>query len=145
MPWPLIGSIASGLGVSTATVGGGILSALGGGLKSLFGGKSKRKEAEQKQKNDLALMKETAKAQGEEERKNARYALQLESDVDEYQRERKRGAFKNFGFAAPTDPYTRTAMQGYEQVWKPEDTKLKLSTTPTATTSLATPTTSVRR
>ena len=114
-------------------VGKGIL----GGLSSLFGGKSKKKQAEQEFKNNLALAKETAKAQGDEERKTSRYNVDLESAVDEYQRARQRGAFKNFGFATPPDPYANTAMQGYQQVWKPEDTKLVLPSAPGASGSSA--------
>lgn len=143
MPLPFIAAAASALGVSTSTVGGGLLSGIASGLSSLFGGKSKKKQAEQEFQNNLALAKETAKVQGEEERKTSRYNVELESAVDEYQRARKRGAFKNFGFATPNDPYANTAMQGYQQVWKPEDTKLVLPGAPGATTpaptSLAAP------
>lgn len=145
MPFPLIAAAASALGVSTATVGGGILSAIGGGLSSLFGGKSKKKQAAQEHKNQLEQIKQTAIAQGEQDRKTARYNIELEGAVDEYKRARQRGAFKNYGFAAPNDPYAQTAMQGYEQVWKPEDTKLTLPQPPGATTSLATPTVNNQR
>jgi len=137
MPLPFIGALAGAFGVSTSTVGGGLLSGIASGLSSLFGGKSKKKQAEQEFKNNLALAKETAKVQGEEERKTSRYNVELESAVDEYQRARKRGAFKNFGFATPTDPYANTAMQGYQQAWKPEDTKLVLPGAPGASGSSA--------
>lgn len=103
-----------------------VVSGILGGLGSLFGGKSKRKAAEQDFKNQLTLVKEQAKQQGEEQRKTSRYEMELASTVDEYGRARKRGAFQNFGFASQNDPYAQTAMQGYQQVWKPEDTKLNL-------------------
>lgn len=123
---PFIAPIAGALGVSTSTVGSGLLSGILGGLGSLFGGKSKRKQAKQDFKNQMALMKEQTKLQGEEQRKTSLYETQLASAVDEYGRARKRGAFQNFGFASQNDPYAQTAMQGYQQVWKPEDTKLNL-------------------
>lgn len=137
MPLPFIAAAASALGVSTSTVGGGILSAIGGGLSSLFGGKSKKKAAEQEQKYKLEQIRESEKLRGEEERKTSKYNIELNSAVDEYQRARKRGAFKNFGFATPNDPYANTAMQGYQQVWKPEDTKLVLPGAPGASGSSA--------
>lgn len=125
----------------------GAVSSLFGGSKGILGGVSSamdykaQKETEQiRQKGELEQVKEG----GRQQRENSRYEMQLASDMDEYQRKRKRGAFKNYGFAAPTDPYAQTAMQGYEQVWKPEDTKLTLSappngTTPSTTQSLAAP------
>src|SRR5688572_21051582 len=103
-------------------LGGAILS----GLSGLFGGRSKKKAAEAEAKARL----EEIKASGDQQRQTALYQTQLESAVDEYGRERQRGAFKNFGFAGKTDPYAQAAMQGYEQVWKPEDTKLKLPQAP---------------
>lgn len=142
MPFPLIAGAISAMGGSSGIIGG-IL----GGLGSLFGGKSKKKQAEQDFKNQMALAKEQAKVQGEEQRKTSLYETQLASSLDEYGRARKRGAFKNYGFAAPNDPYAQTAMQGYEQVWKPEDTKLTLPQPPGATTSasLAAPLPPVQR
>lgn len=142
MPFPLIAGAISAMGGSSGIIGG-IL----GGLGSLFGGKSKKKQAEQDFKNQMALTKEAAKVQGEEQRKTSLYETQLASSLDEYGRARKRGAFKNYGFAAPNDPYAQTAMQGYEQVWKPEDTKLTLPqpTGATTSTSLAAPLPPVQR
>jgi hypothetical protein len=105
----------------------------------LFGGKSKRKQAEQDFKNQMALAKEQAKQQGEEQRRTSLYETQLASAVDEYGRARKRGAFKNFGFASQNDPYAQTAMQGYERQWNPEDTKLNLPGVPGATPTTPAP------
>ena len=119
------------------TVVSGILSGLGG----LFGGKSKRKQAEQDQKNQLALNKQNVELTGAENRKTCLYETQLAAAAEEYNRARKRGAFKNFGFAVPNDPYAASAMQGYEQVWKPEDTKLNLPNVPGATSQNALPVT----
>lgn len=107
-------------------IGGKIVSGILGGLGSLFGGKSKRKQAQQDFQNQMALMKEQTKLQGEEQRKTSLYETQLASAVDEYGRARKRGAFTNFGFAAENDPYAQAAMQGYQQKWRPEDTKMNL-------------------
>lgn len=132
---PFIAPIASAFGVSSSTVGGGLLGGILGGLGSLFGGKSKRKQAQQDFQNQMALAKEQAKVQGEEARKTSLYETQLASAVDEYQRARKRGAFQNFGFASQQDPYAATAMQGYEQKWNPEDTKLNLPGVPGAASS----------
>ncbi len=122
MPFPLIAAAVGAMGGTS-----GIVSGILGGLGSLFGGKSKKKQAEQDFKNQMALAKETAKVQGEEQRKTSKYETQLASDVDEYSRARKRGAFKNFAYSAPNDPYAQYQMQGYQQQWKPEDTKLVLS------------------
>ena len=99
-------------------VGSAILS----GISGLFGGKSKKKQAEAEAKARL----EEIKASGTEQRKTSLYEAQLASAADEYGRERQRSAFKNFGYAGKNDPYAQKALQGYEQVWKPEDTKLKL-------------------
>lgn len=101
-----------------ATVGSAILS----GISGLFGGRSKKKAAEAEAKARL----EEIKAFGDQQRQTSLYEAQLASAADEYGRERQRGAFKNFGYAAKTDPYAQAAMQGYQQQWKPEDTKLKL-------------------
>lgn len=108
----------------------GAVSNLFGGSKGILGGvssaidyKAAKEQEEIKQKGELEQVKES----GRQQRETSRYETQLASDVDEYQRKRKRGAFKNFGFAAPNDPYAQTAMQGYKQVWKPEDTQLTLS------------------
>ena len=95
-----IAAATSALGVSTSTVGGGILSAIGGGLSSLFG-VNQKETAEQEQKYKLEQIRESEKLRGEEERKTSKYNIELNSAVDEYQRARKRGAFKNFGFATP--------------------------------------------
>lgn len=122
-------------------IGGKIVSGILGGLGSLFGGKSKRKQAEQDQKNQLALNKQNVELTGAENRKTSLYETQLAAAADEYNRARKRGAFKNFGFAVPNDPYAASAMQGYEQVWKPEDTKLNLPNVPGATSQNALPVT----
>lgn len=121
--WAALGAFAG------TSLGGSILSGIGG----LFGGRSKRKQAEQDAKNQMALAKETAKVSGEENRKTALYEAQLASAADEYQRARHRGAASNFGFASANDPYAATAMQGYEQQWKPEDTQLKLPNVPGTT------------
>lgn len=120
-------------------VGQSVVSGILGGLGSLFGGKSKRKQAQQDFQNQMALAKEQAKQQGEEQRKTSLYETQLASAVDEYGRARKRGAFQNFGFASQNDPYAQTAMQGYQQVWKPEDTKLNLPGVTSATPATPTP------
>lgn len=111
-----------------------------GGTKGILGGVSSAidykaaKEQEQiRQKGELEQVKES----GRQQRETSRYDMELAAAMDEYQRQRKRGAFKNFGFATPTDPYAQTAMQGYQQVWKPEDTKLVLPGAPGASGSSA--------
>lgn len=120
-------------------LGGKVVSGILGGLSSLFGGKSKRKAAEQEQKYKLEQIKQEAKAVGDETRKTSLYEAQLASAADEYGRARKRGAFQNFGFAAENDPYASTMMQGYEQKWKPSDTKLVLPNVPGATPTASVP------
>jgi len=120
-------------------VGQTVVSGILGGSSSLFGGKSKRKQAEQDFKNQMALAKEQAKQQGEEQRKTSRYEMELASAVDEYGRDRKRGAFKNFGYASENDPYAQTALQGYERQWSPSDTKLNLPGVPGTSAVPATP------
>jgi hypothetical protein len=120
-------------------IGGKVVSGILGGISSLFGGKSKRKQAEQEHKNNMALAKEQAKQQGEEQRKTSRYEMEMASAVDEYGRARKRGALKNFGYASENDPYAQTALQGYERQWSPEDTKLNLPGVPGATPTTPAP------
>ncbi len=110
----------------------GAIGLLGGG-KGILGGissaadyKAQKERAEIEAKGNIDLAKE----QGKEQRKTSKYEMELASAVDEYGRARKRGAFKNFGFASKNDPYAQTAMQGYERQWSPQDTKLVLPNEP---------------
>lgn len=112
------------MGVSLLGGGKGIL----GGISSAMDAKAMKEAAEIKAKGDLEVTREG----GRQNRMSSRYETELASAVDEYGRARKRGAFKNFAFPAATDPYAQRAMQGYEQIWKPEDTKLVLPQVPTS-------------
>lgn len=124
----------------------GAIGLLGGG-EGILGGigaaadyKAQKEAAKIEAKGNL----DVAREQGNQARMTARYQTDLESSVDEYQRARKRGAFGNYGFATPQDPYAQQAMQGYEQQWKPSDTKLVLPNEPGATPVNALPQTARR-